>query len=115
MIKRLKTSVGVVAGLSALALGGPAMAGAATTTPAKASPKHESTTRPDRDKLQRGSKTTHDRKGKPARVERTSHPDRDKLQRGSKTTPDRKGKRDRDKVQHGSKTTPDRPGAPKAA
>jgi hypothetical protein len=63
MIKRLKTSTGVVAGIAALALGGSGIAGAASTTPSKArsAPTHESTTAPDADNIQSGSQTTSDR------------------------------------------------------
>ena len=61
MIKRLKTTLGVAAGLSALALGGSAIAGAASTTPTKAkpAPTHESTA-PDSDNIQSGDQTTPD-------------------------------------------------------
>lgn len=68
-IKRLKTSAGVLAGLSALALGGPAMAAAATTqTNAKAAP-----------------------------VERVPGRDGDHIQKGSQVTPDRASDRDKGK------------------
>ena len=68
MIKRLKTSTGVLAGIAALALGGSAIASAAssTTTPA---PTHESTTAPDRDNIQSGSQTTPDAKDTAATAE----------------------------------------------
>jgi hypothetical protein len=61
MIKRFKTSLGVAAGLSALALGGSAIAGAASTAPTKAkpAPSHEVTT-PDTDNIQSGDQTTPD-------------------------------------------------------
>jgi hypothetical protein len=62
MIKRLKTSLGVAAGLSALALGGSAIAGAASTSPTKAhpAPTQESTSAPDTDNIQSGDQTTPD-------------------------------------------------------
>jgi hypothetical protein len=82
MIKRLKTSTGVVAGVAALALGGSALASAATTT---STPKAEPIPARDADKLQSGSQTAPDPKAK----ESTGGRDRDKVQQGSKTTPDR--------------------------
>jgi hypothetical protein len=89
MIKRLKTSTGVLAGIAALALGGSAIASAAssTTTPA---PTHESTTAPDRDNIQSGSQTTPDPKGTTSASESTSARDHDKVQSGSQTTADAK-------------------------
>jgi hypothetical protein len=62
MIKRLKTTLGVAAGLSALALGGSAIAGAASTTPTKVRPAatHGSTRAPDTDNIQSGDQTTPD-------------------------------------------------------
>lgn len=91
MIKRLRTSLGVVAGLSALALGGSAIAGAVSTTPTKATagPTHESTTAPDTDNIQSGSQTAPDPKGTAAGTESTSAGDDDNVQQGSQTTPDR--------------------------
>jgi hypothetical protein len=90
MIKRLKTSTGVVAGIAALALGGSAIAGAATTTPT-AAPTHESTTAPDGDNVQSGSQTTPDSKGTTAGSESTSGRDDDNVRAGSQTAPDPKG------------------------
>jgi hypothetical protein len=63
MIKRLKTGTGLVAGLAALALGGSAIAGAATNTPTKTAPAAESTTGPDIGNVQSGDQTTPDVKG----------------------------------------------------
>lgn len=65
MIKRLKTSLGVVAGLAALSLGGAAIAGAATGTahPAVKHAKHatrEATQTRDTDQVQSGDQTTPD-------------------------------------------------------
>lgn len=66
MIKRLKTSSGVLAGIAALALGGTAIASAASTTPTKASatkasPTNQSATTRDADTIQSGSQTAPDR------------------------------------------------------
>jgi hypothetical protein len=60
MIKRLKTSTGVVAGLCALALGGSAIASAANTTPKPAAPAAETTTGPDIGSVQSGNQTAPD-------------------------------------------------------
>ncbi len=69
MIKRLKTSLGMVAGLAALSLGGAAIAGAAAGTahPAVKHAKHHATraatqTR-DTDQVQSGDQTTPDTGG----------------------------------------------------
>ena len=63
MIKRLKTGLGVVAGLSALALGGSAIASAAGTTPTRATnaSAHESSAARDTDNVQQGNQTAPDR------------------------------------------------------
>ncbi|MDQ2895434.1 MAG: hypothetical protein M3Y09_07285 [Actinomycetota bacterium] len=69
MIKRLKTSLGMVAGLAALSLGGAAIAGAATGTahPAVKHAKHhatrEATQTRDTDQVQSGDQTTPDTGG----------------------------------------------------
>lgn len=74
MLKRMKTSVGAVAALGALALGGSAIASAASSHHHKASHKahhsatHKSTragepTGPDRDNVQSGDQSTPDVKG----------------------------------------------------
>ncbi len=68
MIKRLKTSLGMVAGLAALSLGGAAIAGAATGTahPAVKHATHatrEATQTPDTDQVQSGDQTTPDTGG----------------------------------------------------
>ncbi len=68
MIKRLKTSLGMVAGLAALSLGGAAIAGAATGTahPAVKHAKHatrEATQTRDTDQVQSGDQTTPDTSG----------------------------------------------------
>ncbi len=65
MIKQLKTSLGVVAGLAALSLGGAAIAGAAAGTthpPVKPAQhaKHESIQTRDTDQVQSGDQTTPD-------------------------------------------------------
>jgi len=66
MIKRLKTGAGVAAGLAALALGGSAIAGAASNQPAApagAPVTQESTTGPDTDTVQSGDQSTPDTPG----------------------------------------------------
>lgn len=61
MIKRLKTSAGLVGGLAALALGGSAIASAASSS-GNAPVKHEATSGPDTDNVQSGDQTTLDTK-----------------------------------------------------
>jgi hypothetical protein len=93
MIKRLKTSAGLVAGLAALSLGGAAIAGAASTsTQANASvpAKHEVTTGRDTDNVQSGDQTTPDTKAGAAK-EVVNGPDIGTTQSGSQTTPDPAG------------------------
>lgn len=87
MIKRLKTSTGVAAGIAALALGGSAIAGAASTTATKASPapRHEASNARDADNIQSGSQTAPD----PTGTASTRARDGDNIQSGSQTTPDR--------------------------
>lgn len=85
MIKRLKTSLGMVAGLAALSLGGAAIAGAATGTahPAVKHAKHatrEATQTRDTDQVQNGDQTTPDTSGA-----------NDQVQRGDQTAPDTSG------------------------
>lgn len=70
MIKRLKTSAGLVAGLAALSLGGGAIASAAsssTQTKASVPAKHEATGGRDTDNVQSGDQTTPDAKSKAAK------------------------------------------------
>ncbi len=98
MIKRLKTSAGLVAGLAALALGGSAIASAASSsTPAKAPVKQEATTAPDTDQVQSGDQTTPDTKASGTAktiknaADTTSGPDAGNTQSGDQTTPDPAG------------------------
>ncbi len=113
MIKRLKTSTGVVAGLAALALGGSAIASAAGGSPTKAKTQ-ESTTAPDTDNIQSGDQTSPDTKGTKSK-ESTTAPDTDNIQSGDQTSPDTKGTGSKKStvknvgnLQTGSQTTPDR-------
>jgi hypothetical protein len=90
MIKRLKTSAGLVAGLAALSLGGAAIAGAATSstpTHASAQAKQEATSVPDTDTLQSGDQTTPDTTMASTAKEVTTGPDRGTLQSGSQAAP----------------------------
>jgi hypothetical protein len=97
MIKRLKTSAGLVAGLAALSLGGAAIASAASSsTPAhaKAPVKHEATSGRDTDNVQSGDQTTPDTKASSTTrnaTEVTTGPDTGNTQSGDQTTPDPAG------------------------
>lgn len=88
MIKRVKTGLGVVAGLSALALGGSAIASAAGPSPPPTAPIHESVAARDTDNIQSGDQTSPDHPATDASSEVKAARDVDNVQQGSQTGPD---------------------------
>jgi hypothetical protein len=97
MTKRLKTSAGVLAGVSALALGAPVIAGAATTQTNSKAPAVERVPARDGDHLRSGNQTTPDTRDKVdagSRNEKAAKAsDRDHGKKAERSPKDRHGDR----------------------